>query len=145
MGLVDEVLRFLDQRKRAAKRNIGDIANNPGAYLGMLNDQAKNFNQNVQPVVQGGMLSNRPMTQEEIQQKHSNMAMDMMPGGIGSMASIGTRMHRMGLISDDEFRALVGKGSPFRSEAEMKAIEKEMFMRKMSEQQSGRMMSPNPR
>lgn len=90
MGMFEDVLGWLDQRKRAAKLNARDLINNPRQYLGMLDDRAKNYNQNVQPVAQGGSLYNRPMTEEEIQQKYTDLAMDVMPMGVGHIAYHGS-------------------------------------------------------
>lgn len=77
MGLFEDVLDFVDQKKRLVKRNMGDIVSNPRQYLEQWNDQAKNYNRNVEPTIQGGLLTNRPLTQSEVEAKHRQMAMDV--------------------------------------------------------------------
>jgi hypothetical protein len=52
------------------------------------NDAARNRNQNVVPVIQGGSLYNRPLTQEEQQERATQLAMDFMPGGVGMTAKV---------------------------------------------------------
>ena len=132
MGIMEKIAAAIDAAKRTAGRNVSDLVQNPGQYVEMLDDRAKNYNANVQPTIQGGELTNRPLTPEEIDQKSTDLAMSVMPMGVGSMASVGSRMHQMGLISGNELKALVGKGAPLKTEAEMLALEKEMLKRKMA-------------
>jgi TfoX/Sxy family transcriptional regulator of competence genes len=86
MGLFEDILAVLDQKRRVARRNLSDLVSSPRQYFGMLNDRAANYNRNVTPVAQGGSLTNRPMTQSEIDDKYVQLGMDVMPGGVGMVA-----------------------------------------------------------
>ena len=91
MAGLSDLLSWIDSKKRVAGRTISDLVNNPSDSVEMLDDRAKNYNQNVQPVIQGGELSNRPLTPEEIEQKSIDLAMSVMPMGVGATVYHGTR------------------------------------------------------
>lgn len=88
MGLLDAFLSGIDNAKRVAKRNITGLLEDPRGYLEMLDDQAKNYNENVQPMVQGGQLYNRPLTEAEKEQKSIDLALNFGPMGVGTIRGV---------------------------------------------------------
>ena len=90
MGMLDDVLAWMDNKRRVAGRNVSDLWNDPMGTMRQIDDRAANYNRNVVPTIQGGMLSNRPMTQDEIDTKNIDMAMSMMPMGVGHIAYHGS-------------------------------------------------------
>ena len=91
MPVLQDLLSGIDRAKRSMGRTISDLVENPSQVLEMMDDRAKNYNQNVQPTIQGGQLSNRPLTEQEVMDKHTQMAMDMQPGAIGTTMYRGLR------------------------------------------------------
>jgi len=89
MDLMGKITAAIDAAKRTAGKRVSDLTQNPGQFLEMSNDQAANYNANVQPTIRGGELTNRPLTPEEIDQKSTDLAMAVMPMGVGSLKVIG--------------------------------------------------------
>jgi hypothetical protein len=85
MDLMGKITAVIDAAKRTAGKRVSDLVTDPAANWEMINDQAANYNANVQPTIQGGALDNRPLTPEEIDQKSTDLAMAVMPMGVGSM------------------------------------------------------------
>ena len=90
MPVLADILANADSWKRRVRRNLSDLIDNPAGVMEQWNDSARNRNQNVVPVIQGGSLYNRPMTQEEQQERATQLAMDFMPGGVGMTAKVVT-------------------------------------------------------
>jgi hypothetical protein len=86
MPVLADILANADSWKRRVRRNLSDLIDNPAGVMEQMNDAARNRNQNVVPVIQGGSLYNRPLTQEEKQERATQLAMDFMPGGVGAIA-----------------------------------------------------------
>jgi hypothetical protein len=90
MDLMGKITAAIDAAKRTAGKRVSDLVQNPGQFLEQANDQAANYNANVQPTIQGGELTNRPLTPEEIEQKSTDLAMAVMPMGVGHIAYHGS-------------------------------------------------------
>ena len=90
MGMFEDALAWLDNRKRVMKRNFSDLVNDPVGTYQQIDDRAGNYNRQVVPTIQGGQLSNRPMTQDEVLQRDIEMAMNFMPMGVGATAYHGS-------------------------------------------------------
>ena len=78
MGLLGEIFSASDSLKRRVKGLLSD----PIGYLQQLDDQAKNYNNNVRPVISGGLLDNRPLTEKEKQQQAMELVMNVAPIGM---------------------------------------------------------------
>lgn len=89
-GLLDALLSGIDSRKRVMRNNLVDLMTNPRDFLSRLNDQADNYNKAQEPTIRGGELFNRKLTQEEKQQRDTDLAMAMMPAGVGHIAYHGS-------------------------------------------------------
>lgn len=75
MGVMEKITAAIDAAKARTVRNVSDLVQNPRQHLEMLNDRAKSYNANTQPVARGGVLDNRPLTREEIEQKSMDLAL----------------------------------------------------------------------
>lgn len=75
MGIMEKITAAIDAAKARTVRNVSDLVQNPRQHLEMLNDRAKSYNANTHPVAQGGVLDNRPLTREEIEQKSMDLAL----------------------------------------------------------------------
>ncbi len=75
MGIMEKITAAIDAAKARTVRNVSDLVQNPRQHLEMLNDRAKSYNANTHPVAHGGVLDNRPLTREEIEQKSMDLAL----------------------------------------------------------------------
>lgn len=91
MGLLDALLSGIDSTKRAVKNRLADMLTRPAGYAQMIDDQAKNYNANVQPTIHGGSLFNRALTQYEIDQKAIDLALNFGPMGVGTFIGKGAK------------------------------------------------------
>ena len=69
----------------STKRRLADMLRNPIDSFDQLDQQAKNYNNNVVPTIQNGSLFNRPLTDEEKQQQAMNIALSVGPMGVGML------------------------------------------------------------
>lgn len=82
MPLLGDLLGAFDRARKSASSTLSDLVSNPSLWFDQMNDLAANFNRNVEPVISGGVLQNRPLTEEEIQKKHTDLAMSLAPIGM---------------------------------------------------------------
>ena len=80
---LQSILAYADNARRVLSRNMKDLVTNPGDVYTQLDDRAKNYNENVVPTIASGSLYNRPMTEEEKDQRSIDMALDVGPMGVG--------------------------------------------------------------
>jgi hypothetical protein len=115
-GLIENMVQALrgtlpafDSAKAAAKRRLIDMLANPGGYAEMVDDQLGNYNRAVQPVAQGGSLYNRPLTEDEKQQRATDIALNVGPMGVGIVSPQAARSLKFTpkLPDDDIFRTAV--------------------------------------
>jgi len=87
VGYLEEMLSVLDNARRTAGRNVSDLTSDPKAYAEKIVGHLRNQNAGVTPVVAGGELTNRPMTDEERVQQ---VAGSVDPGGgiVGSIRNV---------------------------------------------------------
>jgi hypothetical protein len=83
-----EILASLDAARRTARRNIGDMVNDPRGYAEKMLGHMQNQNAGVAPVAAGGQLTNRPLTLAERADQAIN-SVDF-GGGLGKIAYHGS-------------------------------------------------------
>jgi hypothetical protein len=71
MGLLGDIYSASDTLKRRIKGLLAD----PVGYVKSLNAQARDYNRNVEPVISGGLLQERPLSEKQLQDKYTNLAM----------------------------------------------------------------------
>jgi hypothetical protein len=77
MGLLGDIYSASDLIKRRLKGLLSD----PVGYVRLLDAQARDYNRNVEPVISGGLLQERPLSEKQLQDKYTNLAM-LAPFGI---------------------------------------------------------------
>jgi hypothetical protein len=82
MTSLADLLSWMDNKRRVVGRNLSDLVQNPAAVVDQWDDQAKGFNRNTEPVIQGDQLSNRPMTEDQIRQKYTDLALNAPMGAM---------------------------------------------------------------
>lgn len=161
MPVLADLLSSIDNTKRTVSRRLSDMFSNPVNYAQMIDDRAKNYNENVVPTIQGDSLLNRPLTEDDKRQKNIDLAMSMMPMGVGTTKAIGKNgevlgnypshasmvgdMHSMNLISDAEAGKLwnLGKGEKTPVDPELLGlIQDEIVRRKIQTRPMSDMMNP---
>jgi hypothetical protein len=71
MGLLGDIYSASDTFKRRLKGLLSD----PVGYVRLLDAQARDYNRNVEPVISGGLLQERPLSEKQLQDKYTNLAM----------------------------------------------------------------------
>ena len=71
MGLLGDIYSASDSIKRRLKGLLSD----PVGYVQLLDAQARDYNRNVEPVISGGLLQERPLSEKQLQDKYTNLAM----------------------------------------------------------------------
>lgn len=119
-GLSD-LMSYIDQKKRIAGRNLSDLVENPDAVGEQWSDQ---FRQDI----------------PEMMNDPSRYA----AGGVGSIASTATRMFNNKWIDAPQFKRIAGPNARYRSEAELAALEKDMFRKYLERENPLKYVRQNP-